>query len=339
MRAEFRSLLIGAIVVGGLGGAGAVFIRWSDGGAEATRNAARGAAAPLQSPAESANRMSVERKALEGSKSSSFEWEAQEARRLRIQFKSAPNLAAFVQDALGSHSSIGRFYAERAYEHCRALAAIFPSDTKPAPAGKVAELEAQERRRCELLLALYPETSQFLAILTHGEKRDALSGVVRRRSGSTMGIRDERSSEARSIDLALAMQTSDPNFVADQLLSLSRAGHLVIDGKRANDIQAFDFSNAVQWIACERGAECRLFFAAACRENEMFCSSDVTFGDVLRGFFDKHSYDRIAQMKNELTKSWETGDMSAFLATEGGSPALPCCSSPRRRSACCGSGY
>jgi hypothetical protein len=177
----------------------------------------------------------------------------------------------------------------------------------------VAELEAQERMRCELLLALYPDTRQFLAMITHGEKRDS-SSVPRRRSGSVLGLPDERSPEARGVDLALAMQISDPNFVADQLKSLGRSGQLIVDGKLANESQISDFENAVEWIACERGAECRLFFAVACRANESFCSSDITYGDVLRGSFDKKSYERIAQLKHELTKSLDSKDMSVFLA-------------------------
>lgn len=314
MRAEYRALLLRAVVVIGFGVAVAVVVRWPNGGAEPTRNAATGGTTPLRSPGETANGKPVARQAPEDAVSSPIEAEAREALRLRTAFKSAPNLAAFVQDALGSQSSVGRYYAAKAYDHCSAAAKIFTSDRKYDSASKVAELVAQEKSRCEVLLAQYPDLLRFLAVIGHGKDRDSPSVAPWHSVYSRLRGIDRRSPEARGADLAIAMQISDPNLVIDELRHLGYPGRLFVDGKLANERQRYEFGRAAEWVACERGAECRLWFAMACLENESLCSNNTTLGDFLRVFLDKESYEGVAQMHKVLTKSWDARDVSMFLA-------------------------
>ncbi|WP_342118236.1 hypothetical protein [Pseudoduganella sp. OTU4001] len=133
--------------------------------------------------------------------------------RMQLQFETAPNYAAFIQEAMQRPEEGGRFYATLAYIKCQEIAPFkFPA-TDHDPQREHARKEVLElKQRCAGVAAQFPSEVTFMAGIKRANSRGAVDPLL-----PPGGLAPASSPDAATQHIQQAVRSGSPYLLAAAL--------------------------------------------------------------------------------------------------------------------------
>lgn len=234
----------------------------------------------------------------------------------RKRFEETTNYAEFIRASLANPKFGGKFYAERAFERCSALALINVPNiggnrsgiTAEVPPARVAALN-KERDRCRDVATHYPDVLTFRRLLADARLPD--DGAL---STDRMPIRaDARTQDKRLGDLAQAVRYRDPYLIVDLGKAVLHGGATRFEGEKLSEATSGDLGIAWDLVLCDLGADCGqdLLVLAACFGKERICNAD-TPEHIYRLVLGRESFERIQRYRARIVKALGEGNFEVF---------------------------